>query len=138
MCVRAPPVGLSGEHCHNSWFSLHLQDVGERLKDVEVEEGVTREGAVEPSLDHTQTHTQSQSVSGRGLVPCDHVMWCQQQQQQQQYLKEGGPVSLQHSRRSPVVVLTHSGHPGEHHLQARGGTASQYLLHAADGAGGGV
>ena len=56
------PVGLSGEDPDHSWSLVDLQNVGERLKDVKVEEGFSRNGAVQTSLDthtHTRTHTQA-------------------------------------------------------------------------------
>ena len=49
------PVGLRGEDSDHGWSLVDLQHVGERLKDVEVEEGVSRNRTVQTGLD---THTQ--------------------------------------------------------------------------------
>lgn len=48
MCLL--PVELSSKHAHHRWNPVDVNDVSERLQNVEVEEGFSRDRAVQPCL----------------------------------------------------------------------------------------
>ena len=45
---RGSPVHLCGEHAHHRGNPVDVDDVGDRLEHVEVEDGLPRHGAVQP------------------------------------------------------------------------------------------
>lgn len=64
---RGVPVSLRGEDSDHGGPLVDLQHVGERLQDVEVEEGLSGDGAVEPRLHANQTVTPGRPAwSGAG------------------------------------------------------------------------
>lgn len=65
-CSCCLPVGLSGEDPDHSRFLVYLKHVGEGLKDVKVEEGVSGDRTVETGL-RTHTHTGQETVLARVL-----------------------------------------------------------------------
>lgn len=66
--VCGSPVHLRGEHAHHGGNAVDVDDVGDGLKHVEVEEGLPRHGTVQPRL-----HERGPVLLQHSLRPADVI-----------------------------------------------------------------